>query len=137
MFKKFIAAAAAATLLASSAMAADLTSIEDIQQLLYYHAPVEFFGKTVTVELSGTILDLYQVNGSAWEMIVTDPTSDSWGATRYNDEPVFSVYFFIDTETPPFSVGDTVNVLGSLNFMTSSYEVPAILVNGFGSRIDH
>lgn len=125
------------TLLVSAsapASAAYLSSLSQLQQYIENHSPADLAATGPHyVELDGRIVDLYPCGiNNHYEMIlqVDDPqATPPLGA----DSPQLVVHFRLHLDEPPFRIGDTITVFGSVNELYSSVIVPVILaetING-------
>lgn len=125
----FILASSAAT-----ASAARFSSLSLLQKHLERHSPEALMASGPHhVEMQGRILELHwcgENNHHQMTLQIDDPAAM---APIGAEGPQLIVHFRLHKDAPPFSVGDTVTVSGSLNALYSSVMVPWILaetING-------
>ena len=121
-----IFAAISVSVPASAASFSDLGSLQDA--LMKYSPDQLIASGPQVVNLEGTISEIHWCGtGNHYEftLLVDDPKAMiPLGA----ESPQLSVHFRLHKDTPPFQVGDEVEVYGSLNVMYSSVMVPQILL---------
>lgn len=137
MKKLFLTVLAAAVLLASSASAASFTSLGKLQHFLMNHSPDELMASGAhSLTTEGKILEIHWCglnNHYAMTLLVEDPTA----ITPIGAEgPQLTVSFRLHLEAPPFNVGDTITVSGSLNELYSSVMIPWILADTINGTDD-
>lgn len=108
-----------------AAALADYFTLRGLQgDILRY---VERIGEP-SVCLSGEILDVYHIATNHWEMKVAVDEEGAASPVGY-DRPYFIAHFRLHVDSVPFSVGDYVEIRGSLNYMYSSPMIPLVLVD--------
>ena len=111
---------------------AEYTALRDVQ--MYVLRYTEKAGEP-RVCLSGDILEIYHVTTNHWEMKVAVNEENApcpLGAER----PYFIAHFRLHADSVPFSVGDPVVILGTLNYMYSSPMIPFVNVDTVNGNDD-
>lgn len=116
-----------------TAHATTRTALRPLQDLILTSAPADL--ADISVELSGSVLAVYQVIDNHWEMILSVQDSDALIPINA-DTPVIVAHFRLHQEQLPVAVGDDATVSGSLNAMYSSAMIPSILVETINGSED-
>lgn len=129
-----LAAAIAVATLPVHASAQTFSTLSQLQQHLENYSPSQSMAAgTHYIEAEGTIESIsWTGKNNHYDLIllVDDPKALS---PIGSDSPQLRVHFRLHKEEPPFQVGETVTVFGSLNELYSSVMVPCILaktING-------
>lgn len=129
----FILCLAIAFSAAVPASAASFASLAQLQQFIEDHAPAQLLTGTHYVELEGVIAEIHWCGANNhYEMTlqVDDPQALKPIGT---EAPLLVVHFRLHLDEPPFQVGETVAVFGTLNPLYSSAVIPWVLaktING-------
>ena len=115
-----------------AAALAELSSFREVNSFILRF--VEPMGDP-RVRLSGEIIDIYNVKTNHWDMKVAVDEKDAPNSIYY-DRPYFIAHFRLHVDSVPFSVGDYVEVRGTINFMYSSPLIPFVQVDTINDSDD-
>lgn len=129
-----LAAAIAVTVLPIHASAQTFYTLSQIQQHLEKYSPSQSMAAGIHyAEIEGTIESITWAGASNHYdliLLVDDPAAT---APIGSESPKISIHFRLHKEEPPFKVGETVTVFGSLNELYSSVMIPSVdakFING-------
>ncbi len=119
---------------ASPAAARTFSGLGELQQYIEKHSPADLAASGPHyAELEGTIVEMHALGvNNHWQLTlqVEDPRAiPPLGA----DGPRLIVHFRLHLDEPPFRIGDTITVFGTVNELYSSVIIPEILartING-------
>ena len=115
---------------AAPAAARTFTSLGELQQFIEKHSPADIAATGEHyADLEGTITELaWCGTGNHWQMLlqVEDPRAIP---PVGSDAPQLIVHFRLHKDSPPFQVGDTITIFGSVNSLYSSVVLPWILAD--------
>lgn len=132
--KRFVALSLAFLLLlaAAPAAAATFTSLRQLQDFIYSHAPAQYESGCYA-ELSGVVAEIDHCGPNNHHNLTLLVNEENALKPMGSDCPTVTVHFRLHLEEPPFKVGDTITVFGWVNSMYTSYMVPfiqAVEING-------
>lgn len=113
---------------ATPAAARTFSSLSELQQYILNHAPADMTG-SLHADLEGTITEItWCGTGNHWQLLlkVEDPHAIP---PIGSDAPLLIVHFRLHKDSPPFQVGDSITVSGSVNSLYSSVIVPLVLAD--------
>lgn len=115
------------------ASAASFTALAQLQQYIEDHTPAQLLADTHFVELEGVVVEIHWCGANNhYEM--TLQANDPQALRPIGAEaPLLVVHFRLHLAEPPFQVGETVAVFGTLNPLYSSVVIPCVLaktING-------
>ena len=116
------------------AAAQTFTSLCELQQFIEQYSPADRSASGPHyVELEGAVVEMHALGvNNHWQLTlqVDDPQAvPPLGA----DAPQLIVHFRLHLDEPPFQIGDTITVFGTVNELYSSVILPEILaktING-------
>ena len=119
---------------AAPAAARTFSSLGELQQFIEKHSPADLAASGPHyAELEGTVVEMHALGvNNHWQLTlqVDDPrATPPLGA----DGPQLIVHFRLHLDEPPFRIGDTITVFGTVNELYSSVILPEILaktING-------
>lgn len=120
-----------------SAMAAQFSSLGQLQKYLEKHSPAELSASGPHyVETEGVILELHWCGKNNHYQMTLQVDDPSAVAPIGAEHPQLIVHFRLHKEAPPFKIGDMVTVFGSLNELYSSVMVPWVLAKSINGTDD-
>lgn len=132
--KKLFVLLLATLLICSAASAQTFATLSQIQQHLEKYSPSQSMAAGIHyAELEGTIESITWAGASNHYdliLLVDDPAAT---APIGSESPKISIHFRLHKEEPPFKVGETITVFGSLNELYSSVMIPSVdakFING-------
>ena len=135
--KRALALILALLLIGSAALASTaFTSMREIQHYLDTHCNANDGPYKPSVEITGIILDLHQVTGNHYDMILAIDEDNVWKPIGF-EQPILTADFRLHVDPIPFEVGQEVTVAGELNLMYSSIMNPYVVVNTINGTTDY
>ena len=124
--------------MATPAAARTFSSLGELQQFIEKHSPADLAASGPHyAELEGTVVEMHALGvNNHWQLTlqVNDPrATPPLGA----DGPQLIVHFRLHLDEPPFRIGDTITVFGTVNELYSSVILPEILAKTINGTEDY
>ena len=119
---------------ATPAAARTFTSLGELQQFIEKHSPADLAASGPHyIELEGAVVEMHALGvNNHWQL--TLQVDDPQALTPLDaDGPQLIVHFRLHLDEPPFRIGDTITVFGTVNELYSSVILPEVLaktING-------